>query len=247
MSEDPPVIIGDAFGTAAMRCWTSGMRPGVSHEIVERDDGHLHAMDMVRLFGPDPAEWKQVERLACERVEGRILDVGCGPGRHAVFLTKNGHDVLGLEPSSGAAAVARARGVEVVEAAVLDARDIGTFDTVVMLGNNLGLLGGHEQGRAVLARLARLAAPGAQVLACTQDPSSTDPDHLAYQERNRRRGRLPGQLRMRYRDRRLATPWFDYLLATPDDVRATVADTDWVVAAVERHGSDYLIQLRLRG
>jgi hypothetical protein len=138
-------------------------------------------------------------------------------------------------------------GVKVEEATVLDVRDIGTFDVMLLFGNNLGLLGEIANGRAVLARLAHLAAPRAQVLACTHDPRSADPEHLAFQEHNLRRSRLRGQIRMRHRHRWLATPWFDYLFAAPDDVRASVAETDWVVTAIEQHEGNYLIQLRLRG
>jgi SAM-dependent methyltransferase len=93
-----------------MRCWESGLRPGVGYEIIERDDGHVHAMDMARLFSPNPTDWKLVERVACEHVEGRVLDVGCGVGRHAVLFAEKGYVVVGPELSPGAAAVSRARG-----------------------------------------------------------------------------------------------------------------------------------------
>ena len=54
--------------------------------------------------------------------------------------------------------------------------------------------------------------------------------HLAYQERNRRRGRLDGQIRIRVRQRELATPWFDYLMVSPDELRTLLAGTGWRLA-----------------
>jgi hypothetical protein len=52
-----------------------------------------------------------------------------------------------------------------------------------------------------------------RIMAASNDPGLTDdPTHLAYQERNRRRGRMPGQLRLRVRYRDLSDPWFDYLI-----------------------------------
>ncbi|MDX1562984.1 MAG: methyltransferase type 11, partial [Gammaproteobacteria bacterium] len=47
---------------------------------------------------------------------------------------------------------------------------------------------------------------------------------------NKRRGRLGGQIRMRGRYKRFVTPWFDYLMASKDEVEAIVAGTGWHVA-----------------
>ena len=73
-----------------------------------------------------------------------------------------------------------------------------------------------------------------------------DPDHLAYHEFNRERGRLPGALRIRVRYKRHATPWFDYLMVSPEELRAVVEPTVWeladVVAADE--GPQYYAELR---
>jgi hypothetical protein len=40
---------------------------------------------------------------------------------------------------------------------------------------------------------------------------------------------MPGQLRMRIRYLTWATPWFDYLLASPAETEALVADAGWRV------------------
>jgi hypothetical protein len=42
--------------------------------------------------------------------------------------------------------------------------------------------------------------------------------HRAYHERNRALGRLPGQIRLRVRYQNLATPWFDYLFASVEEI-----------------------------
>ena len=53
----------------------------------------------------------------------------------------------------------------------------------------------------------------------SNDPYATeDPAHLAYQERNRERGRMPGQLPLRVRYRDLIGPWFDYLIVSPNEM-----------------------------
>ncbi len=108
---------------------------------------------------------------------------------------------------------------------------LGPVDTVVMFGNNFGLFGGKTLAPRMLRKLDGLTSPGARIVAETRDTFSTDrPEHLAYHERNRRKGRMPGQLRIRVRHRMATTPWFDYLIVSPDELRELVAGSGWEVA-----------------
>ncbi len=230
------------------RCWASGGAGGAAHVIVERDDGYINASDACEYF-TRPDDWPLTDRTACDRATGRILDVGCGAGRHATVLRQRGLDVTGLEPSPAAAAVAVERGVPTIVASIEQPpAGLGRYDTLLLLGNNLGLLGGARTAPAVLAALARLAAPGARVLAAGTDPYGTrDPDHLAYHERNRRLGRFPGQLRIRVRDGRTCTDWFDYLLPSRAELETVVADSPWrLVCTGPADGAAYLATLGLR-
>jgi SAM-dependent methyltransferase len=89
---------------------------------------------------------------------GRVLDVGTGVGRHALALQQQGKHVVGLDPSPGAAEVARERGVAAEPGSIAHpAEGIGAFDTLLLLGNNLGLLQGEQAAPAVLRHLASLA------------------------------------------------------------------------------------------
>src|SRR5918996_1157990 len=116
---------------------------------------------------------------------------------------------------------------------------LGRFDTVVMFGNNFGLVGGEAKGRRMLRRLRRLAD---RIVATSNDPYATeDPVHVAYHERNRRGGRMAGQVRIRVRYRELATPWFDYLLASPDEMAALAESGGWRVGRVLRGDGPYYV------
>ena len=102
------------------------------------------------------------------------------------------------------------------------------FDTFLMLGNNLGLLGGPEQAPRFLDALASMARPGAAAIGETLNPyGTTDPDHLRYHDDNRALGRLPGQLRLRVRHLQLATLWMDYLFCTPEELKSVLVPTRW--------------------
>ena len=101
-----------------------------------------------------------------------------------------------------------------------------------------------------LEALAALAAPSAVIVGQGMDPYATQNElHLAYHERNRALGRLPGQIRMRVRHEDLATEWFDYLFATVDELQGLLAGTPWRLEHLERHDATrahYGAVLRLR-
>ena len=88
--------------------------------------------------------------------------------------------------------------VEIIErddgyiAAIEDLRpDLGAFDSVVMFGNNLSLLGGRAKGRRLLRGLHELTSDRGRIVGRSLRVSDTDdPVHLAVHERNRLRGRM---------------------------------------------------------
>ena len=228
---DERLTIGDAFGEALRACQDAGGAPAVAHELIERSDGFLGVTDVARYFPTN-------DDSAFDLATGRVLDIGAGAGRASVVLQERGHDVVALDVSAGATAVCRDRGVKTTfTGSVFDlaASHPEPFDTFLMLGNNLGLLGGPDQAPLFLEALAAMAAPGAHIVGETADPyTTTDPLHLDYHDQNRKAGRLPGQLRLRVRYRRTVTPWWDYLFCTPGELEEVIASTGWALAGVER-------------
>jgi SAM-dependent methyltransferase len=241
--------IGDPFGQMLLDCLVEGGSDGSTVEVIERDDGFIGAGKAARYFA-GPALWPAVETALLERSDGRVLDIGCGAGRHAVELQSRGMDVTGLDTSPGAIEVARRRGLsQVFPGTIYDlARTSPSpFDTLLMLGNNLGLLGDTTEARSVLTVLASIAARGALLLGTTVDPyRSIDPGHLAYHDRNRALGRKGGLVRMRVRYRNLASEWFDYALWAELEIREVAADSPWTVEDVLHEDERLGIVLRRR-
>jgi len=199
-------------------------------EIVERDDGFFMIGAGPDLYFAPFEEWREPEQKAMSHVRGRVLDIGCGAGRVALHLQGVGHEVVGIDISPAAVETCRLRGV--VDARVMSLEEVdssvGTFDTVVMLGGNLGLLGDQERGRRILTRLDGSTSNDALIIGASRDRTgSTDPDIVDYFSKNLAEGRLSGQGRIRIRYRRYVTPWFDFLRMTVDELRRLVAGTGW--------------------
>lgn len=205
-------------------------------EIVERNDGFIET----ERFGPGAylapyTKWPAHERQAMRYVRGRVLDVGCGGGRVALHLQERGHDVVAIDLSPRAIEVCKRRGVR--DARVRSVGDVderlGPFDTIVMLGNNFGLFGSRPRAQRLLRRFHRLTREGGRIVAESLDPYATDDEaHLSYQRRNRSKGRMPGQLRIRVRYRDYATAWFDYLIVSREEMEDLVSGTGWRIHRV---------------
>lgn len=104
----------------------------------------------------------------------RILDVGCGPGRHALELGRRGMTVLGIDISRTfvdlANDTARAEGLESVTFERADARSLSNrpasppFDAAICLCQGaFGLMTSSEDDRAVLDGIAHLVRPGGRL------------------------------------------------------------------------------------
>jgi SAM-dependent methyltransferase len=218
----------DGYGQEIWHCHQGK----TTHEIIERDDGYIDLNTALAYFREEP-DWPSCEREAIRRVRGPALDIGCGAGRVALHLQQKRIQVTAIDNSPQAIKVARLRGVS--DTRVLDIRDVGTlpgpFAAFVLFGNNFGLFGGLTRARRLLAAMHRISTPDAQIIAAVTNPHQTsDPVHLSYLRRNRKRGRLPGQIRLRIRFDQFVGPWFDYLFVSPSELRSLLDGTGWRVA-----------------
>jgi SAM-dependent methyltransferase len=250
--DQPP--IGDVFGEmirdayavrtgVGPRPLAGGRLPRPVIEIIERDDGLINGAPADHYLA-EPGDWQPHDHRALRLVRGAVLDIGAGAGRTAIELQRRGMAVTGLDTSKGAIEVARRRGLRDTVLNTVDgyARARARYDTFLLLGNNLGLLEGRERAPVFLAALAALARPGARIIAQGTDPyGTTDPVHVSYHRRNRARGRLGGQLRLRLRYRLVATEWFDYLNCSVEELESLLAGTPWRLTSVDDADRPYYL------
>jgi hypothetical protein len=106
----------------------------------------------------------------------------------------------------------------------------GCFDAILMLGNNFGLFGSFSKAKVLLRKLHKITSQNAVIIAESNDPYRTEnPFHLQYQKTNHKRGRMPGQMKIRIRYMKYVGRWFDYLIVSKEEMKEILEGTGWKV------------------
>ena len=217
----------DLFGRVLMEYFQGR----ASEYYLRRDDNFVERDSIARYF----RSWEKLpahQRCLLNHARGRVLDIGAGAGQHALALQEKGLQVTGIDASPLALEVCRARGVK--HAVLMDARALhlepASFDTALLLGNNLGIAGAPEGLRQFLLQLHAVIRPGGQMLADLTDYTAThESAHLRYQRWNVARGRYPGSIGLRVEYDGKCGAQFDWLLPRLTDLRMLLHETGWKV------------------
>jgi len=231
----------DAFGQALLAAY----KGEEVHEIVERDDGFVDAMS-TRMYFSDYESWSPIEQKAMHFVKGRVLDVGCGAGRHSLYLQEKGFDVLGIDISPLAIRVCKLRGLKKTRVMPIEAVNFkpDSFETIIMMANNFGLFGSFKKARRLLKKFYRMTSKDALIMATSRDPYKTDnPAHLHYHKLNKGKGRMSGQVRIRIRYQKYIGKWFDYLMVSGKEMAQILFGTGWKVKEFLDTGEPYYIAI----
>ena len=182
---------------------------------MRRADGRVEPLPLARWLGPvDDADAELLER-----VEGSVLDIGCGPGRHVAALQAAGHPCLGLDLSPVAVEITRGRGADAFRGSVFaDVPDAGGWDTALLLDGNIGIGG---EPATLLERARELLAPRGAVLAELDPP-----------------GARTGVTRVRLEAPDVVSEWFPWAHVSVDTVAEVAAGAglvpDWTMRSGER-------------
>ena len=212
-------------------------------EIVEREDGYIdYSILGPDLYFGDYKDWPGCEKKAMRYAKGHVLDIGCGAGRVLLYCQSKGLDVVGVDNSPLAVKVCKERGVKKVRLMSITQIDkkLGIFNTIIMFGNNFGLLGNPKRAKWLLKRFYKMTSAEGKIIAESCDPYLTKAkEHLDYHKFNRRRGRMSGQLRLRIRYKKIIGKWFDYLLVSKKEMANILNGTGWYISRTFNSGGTF--------
>jgi SAM-dependent methyltransferase len=139
----------------------SSTSPDTYHAV--GDDGTRRRIPFERWLYRAVGAEQQLLRQAI----GPVLDVGCGPGRHVIALSRRGIEAVGVDISPRAVEIARERGAKALEGSIFEVPGSGGWRTALLLDGNIGIGGDPER---LLARVRELLAPGGRVLVEIEPP-----------------------------------------------------------------------------
>ncbi|WP_255195682.1 class I SAM-dependent methyltransferase [Halorarius litoreus] len=195
----------------------------------DREDHPIRAFYFTPYDGTDPL---------LESLDGPLLDVGSGVGRHAVVLQER-IEVVATDVSEHLVETAREYGV--TDARVVDMFELqetfprDRFQSALAIGTQLGLAGSLRGVSALLADLACVTTPDARAVVDAYDPARADTAKLLGYRPLPEPGLAHRVFHFEYEGdvgRELL-----FLLFSPERLREAVVGTDWRVADVD-HGDD---------
>ena len=215
--------------------------------ILRRDDGLVVPMQMAAFFR-GPGEFSDIETTALHYCTGRVLDGGAGSGLHTLQLQARGLHVTAVDVNRQVVAVMTERGVLNALEADLTTFNGGPFETLLLLGHGLGMVGDLDGLRKFLKHALQVVAPGGQVLIHSTDVRMTDDAvHLAYHETNRQKGRYIGQSRLWLEFARNIGPQglhYRWLLVDPETLLEYAGVAGWSCEILRQEDSgEYLARL----
>lgn len=223
----------DTFGMDIMAYFKNENVTG----ILERSDGFIEAVKTsVEKYFHEFDKWDKSNQEIMKFIKGKTLDLGCAAGRVGKYLEANGIDYVGIDNSPLSIEVCQNRGLKNTHCIPIEEIEkIGEkqFKSITMFGANFGLLGNPQKGKKILQELYKLTDSDANIIAHSTDVTKTNISvHKKYQDDRLKEDKLRGELTLRWRHQNIKGPWFDYLLATPDEMNEIVKDTGWQVKEI---------------
>ena len=217
------------------------------HYFIERDDNLLEVRDASMYFDP-PEMWPEEEISLLDKLEPPFLDIGCGAGRHSLYLMDKAIDVKSLDISPGAIEVCRRRGLpNTVVGSITQLGKMGErFKSFILFGANLGLGGTIKGTIEMLLTLSKISLPEAQIVGNYVEPTpTTDPVHKSYHQKNRERGKPIGEMRFRIRYKNQISDWIDFIALQASEFENIVSQTPWEIREELINGRQRYVRLGL--
>ncbi len=204
----------DHFGQALLAYWQGNKSAQLVHEFKSGRKRSLPAS----VFFRSSKDFFPTEN-AFEYCKGRILVVGAGTGVHALELERQGHEVTAIEVCPQAVQIMKEREIQDVRQQDFFQFEGELYDTILMLGHNIGICETVDGIKKLLHRCELLLNPNGQLLVNSVDASvsSEAEDHQGY----------PGELEFRLSFEGDFGPWMRWLHVDIDTLSSQAFEYGW--------------------
>ncbi|WP_396158550.1 class I SAM-dependent methyltransferase [Flavobacterium sp.] len=155
----------DLLGKAILDFQTSNSPEDL---VTETNISEVDEMSVEYLFR-NYKEMPKIEKKALQLCKGKVLDVGCGAGSHALHLQQKGFEVTGIDLSANAIKACELRGLKNSRVQNVLEVENEKFDTILLLMNGAGIFGTLAEASKYLQKLKSLLNPNGQILVDSSD------------------------------------------------------------------------------
>ena len=155
----------DLFGKAILDYQTHNSPEDLITETSISEADEMSVAYLFRSF----AEMPQLEQKALQLAIGKVLDVGCGAGSHALYLQEKGFDVSAIDISANAIKACELRGMKKAKVQDIMQLEGDQYDTILLLMNGAGMCGRLKNLPNFLQKLKSLLTDTGQILVDSSD------------------------------------------------------------------------------
>lgn len=155
----------DLFGKAILDFQTNNSPSALVTETNISEADEMSIGYLFRSFNEMP----KLEKKALQLAKGKILDVGCGAGSHALYLQQKGFDVTAIDISEKAIKACELRGLKNARVQNILELKNKKFDTIILLMNGTGIFGTLAETSKYLQKLKSLLTSNGQILIDSSD------------------------------------------------------------------------------
>lgn len=156
----------DLFGKAIFDFYTNNSPEDIITETSISEEDEMSVEYLFRTYKDMP----KIEQKALQLAKGKILDVGCGAGSHALSLQNERNlDVTAIDISEKAIETCLLRGIKNAKIENILNFEGEKFDTILLLMNGTGIFGKLKNCNQYLTKLKSLLNPGGQILIDSSD------------------------------------------------------------------------------
>jgi SAM-dependent methyltransferase len=155
----------DLFGKAILDYQTQNSPEDLITETSISEADEMSVAYLFRSF----AEMPQLEQKALQLATGKVLDVGCGAGSHALYLQEKGFDVIAIDISANAIKTCELRGLKKAKVQDIMQLEGDQYDTILLLMNGAGMCGRLKNISKFLQKLKTLLTDTGQILVDSSD------------------------------------------------------------------------------
>ncbi len=188
-------------------------------------------------------EMPELEKIALDKVKGKVLDVGAGAGTHALYLQDLGFDVTCIDVSAGAVDIMRKSGLK-AEKINFFSYNKQKYDTLLMLMNGIGIAGKLSNLERTLQHAKSLMNKGGRILCDSSDIKSfyEDDDGSLWIDLN---SEYYGNFRFQMKYKKEKGPWFDWLYVDFDSLFTAAKNVGLKAVRLQEIDDHYVAELTL--